>query len=112
PNPWWLRVPAYAGTTAAGFVPRALEHVGSPLSRGRTSRERSDCGETLESLLGRRLRRGRGRRRLLLRIHLHPRPCPHQAVDDDAVVGSESLLDYAHAVDQLAERHIALARDA
>src|SRR5215813_13063681 len=37
PKPWWLWVPACAGTTAAGFVPRAFEHAGSPLSRGRTA---------------------------------------------------------------------------
>jgi hypothetical protein len=33
PKPWWSWVPACAGTTAARFVPRTLEHAGFPLPR-------------------------------------------------------------------------------
>src|SRR5262249_2726065 len=32
--PWWLWVPASAGTTAARFVPRTLERTGFPRKRG------------------------------------------------------------------------------
>src|SRR5262249_30121510 len=61
-------------------------------------------------LLSRGLGRGRGRT-LLLRVHLHPGPRPHQAVDDEAIVGGQPVLDHALTVDQLAQRHITLARD-
>ena len=54
-------------------------------------------------------RRRRGAARLLLRRHLLARPHAHQAVDDDAVVGVEAVLDDAQiAVDQRAERDVFL----
>ena len=53
-------------------------------------------------LLGRRRRAGRCRRgrlrALLLRRHLLARARPHQAVDDDAIVGPDALLDDAQVV--------------
>ena len=50
-----------------------------------------------------------GRRRaFLLRRHLLARPRAHQAVDDDAVVGGEPVLDHAQPAVDLAERDVFL----
>ena len=48
---------------------------------------------------------------LLLRRDLLPGARAHQAVDDDAVVGREAVLDDAQAVVDLAQRHVFLPHD-
>src|SRR5207248_284636 len=59
-----------------------------------------------------RLRPGRPRRRsLLLRRHFGTWPRPHQAVDDDAVVRRDPVLDDAQVADELAERDVSRARN-
>src|SRR3954462_10273395 len=57
------------------------------------------------------LRAGRPGGRRLLRRDLLPRPRPHQAVDDDAVVGCDPVLDDAEIiVAQRSERDVFLHR--
>ena len=47
----------------------------------------------------------------LLRASPLPRAHPHQAVDDDAVVGRQAFPDHAQIVDHLSERHVLLPGD-
>src|SRR5262245_27081500 len=58
--------------------------------------------------LGGRTRTLRGGRPLSLGGDLGAGACPHQAVDDDAVVGCEPFLDNPQSVDDLAKRHVLL----
>src|SRR5215510_4856849 len=53
----------------------------------------------------------RGRHRLIVGRHLLSLTHAHQAVDDDAIVGRQAVLDHAQLVDDRTERHEALLGD-
>src|SRR5262245_47975524 len=84
--------------TTAAKMGRSMKkceiRIGRPTSVGR-----SLGGSSLRSCL------------LVLGRHLLPRPRPHQAVDDDAIIGRYAILYDAQFVDHLAQPHEALARD-
>src|SRR6266568_7079992 len=81
-------------------------------TEAKIGRSMKKCEIRIDRLsLGFRLRGIRRRRGiLLLRRDLDPGTRLHQAVDDDAVVRGEALLDDPQVIDELAQRHIFLHR--
>ena len=100
------------GRRANATAPRITNTIETTAAKIGRSMKKCEIRMARPQFCGRRLRRrSPAARALLLRRHLLPRPRPHQAVDDDAVVGRKSVLDDAQAVDELRRAsHICCAR--
>src|SRR6266705_3427212 len=99
------------GSRTNDTAPRITKMIES--TEAKIGRSMKKCEIFMTALVGLRLRPGSRRRdAALLRRDLGAGPRPHQAVDDDAVVGAEPGPDDAQIVHHLAEGDVFLAHRA
>src|SRR5262245_38547480 len=101
------------GRRAKATAPRITNTVETTAAKIGRSMKKCDMRILLSCarLVAFGLRRAGRRRALLLWRDLTAGPRPHQAVDDDAVVGGEPGLDHPQVVDDVAQGHVFLPRD-
>src|SRR5262245_36272495 len=129
-------VEATTSALAPGYCPETLMMGGAISGYWATGRRANDTAptitktiETTAAKMGRSMKKceirigrptlvgrslgGSGLRSCLLVLggHLLARPRPHQAVDDDAIIGRYAVPDDAQIVDHLAQPHEALTGD-